>query len=101
MSKKINKKNLTLRIHSDTSRITAIKQINDALDTYVDVIRIDLLDASFPISRDFLLVLSKRFSSDRYILRVADKKTKLAAQSLGIQAEIAGLRAEFDRQYSS
>ncbi|MBS9783933.1 hypothetical protein KGV55_01135 [Candidatus Gracilibacteria bacterium] len=101
MSKKINKKNLTLRIHSDVSRITAIKQINDALDTYIDVIRIDLLDASFPISRDFLLVLSKRFSSDRYILRVADKKTKLSARSLGIQAEVAGLRAEFDRQYSS
>lgn len=101
MAKKITKKNLTLRIQPETSRISAIKQIDDALKSYVDVIRIDVLDASFPISRDFLLVLSRRFSSDRYILRVTDKRTKLSAQSIGIQAEVAGLRAEFERQHSS
>ncbi len=101
MSKKNHKNNTTLRISADASRITAIKQINDMLNTHTQVIKIDLLDASFPISRDFLLVLSKRFASDRYILRVADKKTMLSAQSLGIQAEVAWLRAEFERKYTS
>lgn len=101
MPKKINKKNTTLRIRSDVSRIAAIKEINDALDTHTEVVKIDLLDASFPISRDFLLVLSKRFASDRYILRVSDKKIMLSAQSLGIQAEVAGIRAEFERKYAS
>lgn len=62
---------------------------------------IDLVDASFPLHRDFFLVLMRRFSRDRYILRLKEEKSAVLARSFGMQVEIAGIQAEFERKYSS
>ncbi len=60
---------------------------------------IDLSVASFPLTRDFFLVLSRRLPNDIYRIIVSDEPIATIANSLGIQVEIAGSHAEFDRQY--
>ena len=49
---------------------------------------IDLSDASFPLSRDFFLVLSRRLPSDIYRLILSDNSSLVIASSLGIQTEM-------------
>lgn len=49
---------------------------------------IDLSDASFPLSRDFFLVLSRRLPSDIYRLILSDSSSLVIAASLGIQTEM-------------
>lgn len=93
--------NHTLRITADTSRPRAIKMIHTTLSEHPGVVLIDLVDVSFPLHRDFFLVLMRRFSRDRYILRVKHEKAALLARNFGIQAEVAGIQAEFERKYSS
>lgn len=89
-----------LHIPENTSRTATIKMIKEALANSTSVIYIDLIDVSFPLHRDFFLVLSKKFPKDKYILRVKYEKIAILAQSLGIQAEVVGLNAEFERTYS-
>lgn len=50
---------------------------------------IDLSDVSFPLSRDFFLVLSRRLPSDIYRLILSDTSALVIATSLGIQTEMA------------
>lgn len=89
-----------LHIPENASRTTTIKMIKDFLSSQSGVVYVDLIDASFPLHRDFFLVLSKKFPKDRYILRVKYEKIATLAHSLGIQAEVVGLNAEFERTYS-
>lgn len=89
-----------LHIPENASRTTTIKMIKDFLSSQSGVVYVDLIDASFPLHRDFFLVLSKKFPKDRYILRVKHEKIATLAHSLGIQAEVVGLNAEFERTYS-
>lgn len=58
----------TLRIDDKTSRTGALKLIKEALESTPGVVTIDLMDASFPLHRDFFLVLSRKFPRDRYVL---------------------------------
>lgn len=79
----------TITISEETSRTAAIKTIKKALDENSGVILVDLLDVSFPLHRDFFLVLSRKFPKDRYKLRVKTQKMVELAHSLGIEAEVA------------
>lgn len=87
----------TLVITPEMSRTSAIKHIKYTLSEQPGVIVVDLLDANFPLHRDFFLVLSRKFPKDRFILRCKTEKIAETAKALGIQTEIAGLQAEFDR----
>lgn len=62
---------------------------------------IDLVAASFPLTRDFFLVLTRRLPSDIYCLILSDPSAAMIAGTLGIQTELAGTQAEFDRQYGN
>lgn len=90
----------TITISEEISRTAAIKLIKSAIADQSAVVMVDLLDASFPLHRDFFLVLSKKFPKDRFILRVKTEKIAELARSLGIQAEIAWLQAEFERMHT-
>jgi hypothetical protein len=62
---------------------------------------IDLVAASFPLTRDFFLVLTRRLPNDIYCLILSDPSSAIIAGTLGIQTEIAGTQAEFNRQYGN
>lgn len=89
-----------LHIPEWISRTAAIKKIKEELSHTSSVVIIDLVDVTFPLHRDFFLVLSKKFPKDSYILRLKQEKTALLARSLWIQAEVIGLNAEFERKYA-
>ena len=72
----------TLHIDETMTRSSILKAIKSALDTNPGVIMIDMLEVSFPLHRDFFLVLSRKFPSDRYILRLKSQKTVTMAQSM-------------------
>ncbi len=90
----------TITISAEMSRTAAIKFIKNSLAENPGVIVIDLLEAEFPLHRDFFLVLSRKFPRDRFILRVKSEKIVELTRSLGLQAEVAGIRAEFERAYT-
>ena len=93
----MNKK--TLHITREMSQMMALKEITQEYKTGHGFIVIDLSGASFSISRDFFLVLSRRLPSDTYSIIVADSTLATMAKSIGIQVEVIGMQAEFDRQY--
>ena len=90
----------TITISAEMSRTAAIKFIKNSLAENPGVIVVDLLEAGFPLHRDFFLVLSRKFPRDRFILRVKSEKIVELTRSLGLQAEVAGIRAEFERAYT-
>ena len=59
------------------------------------------MDVTFPLHRDFFLVLSRKFPSDQYVLRLKNEKSAELAKSLGIQIESSGFQAEFEKQYKN
>lgn len=50
---------------------------------------IDCSLATFPITRDFLFVLIKRFHSDTLLLMFAQEQYVSMARSIGLQAELS------------
>ncbi len=96
-----NMNNNTLHITRDMSQMTALKEIAREYRSNPGFLTIDLSEASFLLSRDFFLVLTRRLPSDIYRLILADAPSALIAGSLGIQTEMAGVHAEFDRQYGA
>ncbi len=93
----MNKK--PLYITRDMSQMMAIKEITREYKSNHDFMIIDLSEASFPITRDFFLVLSRRLPNDIYKVILADTASAKIASALGIQVEVIGMQAEFDRQY--
>lgn len=93
----MNNSTFTLTITEEMSRTEAIKSIKNALAEHPGIITLDILDANFPLHRDFFLVLSRKFPRDRFIIRTKSEKISEMAKALGIQTEIAGLQAEFER----
>ncbi len=91
----------TLHITNDMSQMIALKAITREYRENPGFLLIDLSDASFPLSRDFFLVLSRRLPSDIYRLILSDSSSLVIAASLGIQTEMVWLQAEFDRQYGA
>lgn len=93
--------NTILHITADMSQMVALKEISREYRSHPWFLIIDLSEASFWLSRDFFLVLTRRLPSDIYRLILPDAQSSLIANSLGIQIEIAGVHAEFDRQYGT
>lgn len=84
----INMNKHTLHITSDMSQMIALKAITREYRENPGFLLIDLSDASFPLSRDFFLVLSRRLPSDIYRLILSDNSSLVIASSLGIQTEM-------------
>jgi hypothetical protein len=97
----INMNKNILHITSDMSQMAALKEISRDYRANPDFLTIDLSLATFVLSRDFFLVLSHRLPSDVYKVILPNTPPALIATSLGIQTEIAGVQAEFDRQYGA
>ncbi len=95
----MNKK--ALHITPELSQMRALKEITREYRENLGFLTIDLSVASFPLSRDFFLVLSRRLPSDIYLLILSDKDSAVIAGSLGIQTEMVWVHAEFDRQYGA
>ncbi len=95
----MNKK--TLYITRDMSQMMALKEINREYKESHHFMIIDLSSANFQLSRDFFLVLSRRLPSDIYQVILSDTSSAVIAKSLGIQYEMIGMQAEFDRHYGS
>ncbi|MBC7498852.1 hypothetical protein H7170_04385 [Candidatus Gracilibacteria bacterium] len=93
--------NTTLHITTDMSQMAALKEISREYRSHPGFLTIDLSDATFSLSRDFFLVLTRRLPSDIYRLILPDAPSSLIANSLGIQTDLAGVHAEFDRQYGA
>lgn len=62
------------------------------------MLRIDFSLASFPITRDFLFVLIKRFHSDSFVLVFSEEHQVSMARSIGLQADIVHGGQEDDFQ---
>lgn len=93
-----NNKNI-LKISKEVQQMSVLGQIKSEKKKHSGVLYVDLTDISFPISRDFLFVLSRRFHRDEIVLVVSDATELAMAQSIGIQAELKGTFAEFEREY--
>lgn len=89
----------TLTLDNKISRTAAIKLIKQTLENTSAVVTIDMLDVSFPLHRDFFLVLSRKFPRDKFILILKSEKTASIADSLGIQTQTATFGEEFDRNH--
>ncbi len=88
-----------LKISADTPQISVLSLIKTELKKDAGILYIDLTETSFPLSRDFFFVLSRRFHSDEIILIVEEESEMAMAKSIGIQAELKGTFAEFEREY--
>ncbi len=95
----MNKK--TLYITYDMTQMMALKEIAREYRENHGFMVIDLVAASFPLTRDFFLVLTRRLPNDIYCLILSDPSSAIIAGTLGIQTEIAGTQAEFNRQYGN
>jgi hypothetical protein len=89
----------TLSITSEMSQMIALKEITREYKANSGMLYIDFSDASFVISRDFLLVISRRLPKGSYALVVSDTLSYAIAMGLSIPVEMAGIHAEFARQY--
>lgn len=83
------------------TQMMALKEIAREYKENHGFMIIDLVAASFPLTRDFFLVLTRRLPNDIYCLILSDTSASTIAGSLGIQTEIAGTQAEFNRQYGN
>lgn len=90
-----------IRIDAGITRAAAIWKIKNAFKEKQWVLLIDLMEVTFPLHRDFFLVLSRKFPSDQYVLRLKNEKTAELARSLGIQIESSGFQAEFEKKYKN
>lgn len=89
----------TMVIPANISRTAAIKKIKEKIQSSSGVITIDLTEATFPLHRDFFLVLSKKFPRDKMILRLKNDALAQVAKSLWLETEVLGVWAEFEKKY--
>jgi hypothetical protein len=82
-----NNKNI-LKIPKESQQISVLNQIKSEKKKSNGVLYVDVTDISFPLSRDFLFVLSRRFHKDELVLIVSDATELAMIQSIGIQAEL-------------
>ncbi len=88
-----------LKIPKQTLQISVLALIKEEKKKHTGILYVDMSDASFPLSRDFFFVLSKRFHSDEIMLIVSEESELSMARSIGLQAELKGTFAEFEREY--
>lgn len=92
--------NNKLILPHDLPLLPAMRHIEEELKKSSQPLTIDMSEAGFPLTRDVFLVMKKRFRSDQFHLLLAHEYEVDMARSLGIGAEVAGVRAEFDREFS-
>lgn len=89
-----------LILPADVSLIQALKLIDGKKKETTGSLVVDFSDASFPLTRDVFLVLKKRFRTDEFSLLLRHDYEVEMARSIGIGASVAGIRAEFEREFS-
>jgi hypothetical protein len=93
-----NNKNI-LKIPKEAQQMSVLARIKAEQKKQSGVLYVDLTEISFSLSRDFFFVLSRRFRRDEVVIRVSDPTELAMAQSIGVQGELKGTFAEFDREY--
>jgi hypothetical protein len=93
-----NNKNI-LKIPKEAQQMSVLARIKAEQKKQSGVLYVDLTEISFSLSRDFFFVLSRRFRRDEVVIIVSDPTELAMAQSIGIQGELKGAFAEFDREY--
>lgn len=88
-----------LKIPKSTLQVWVLSLIKTERKKHSWILYIDLTEVSFPLSRDFFFVLSKRFHKDEIILILDEVSEVSMAKSIGLQAELKGTFAEFEREY--
>jgi hypothetical protein len=88
-----------IKIPVADTQMQAIQRVKRAFDELGSVLYIDLTDASFLLSRDFFIVMARRFHKDEIFLIVASEVHLHMAQSAGLQVQLSGTFAEFEREY--
>lgn len=93
-----NNKNI-LKVPKTALQVSVLSLIKQEQKKSPGMLYIDLSETSFPLSRDFFFVLSKRFHADEIMLIVSEESELKMAKSIGLQAELKGTFAEFEREY--
>jgi hypothetical protein len=70
-----------LIITPELNQIEAIKKIKEKKESIQETLIVDFTRASFPLSRDVFLVLSKRFHKDDISLIVSEESHRVLAKS--------------------
>jgi hypothetical protein len=89
----------TLNITADMSQVAILDRIKEELKTDSSLLFVNLTHVGFRLTRDFFFVISQRFHRDRIILGVSNEIEVSMAKSLGLQSEIVGMKAEFDKAF--
>ncbi|GAB0174706.1 MAG: hypothetical protein HHAS10_05850 [Candidatus Altimarinota bacterium] len=92
--------NNKLILRKELSLIQALRLIDERIKNSQTPVLVDMSEVSFPLTRDVLLVMKKRFRVDQFSLLLSYDYEVEMAHSLGIGAEKSGVRAEFDREFS-
>lgn len=83
----IMNKPFTLLIPETISRTAAIKIIKNSLEEHSGVLLVDVTKTRFELTRDFFLVLSKKFPKDRIVFIIPDDRSRHLAESLGFECK--------------
>ena len=79
-----NNKNI-LKIPKTALQTSVLSLIKSEQKKHTGILYIDLTEVSFPLSRDFFFVLSKRFHADEIMIIVSEASELAMAKSIGIQ----------------
>lgn len=88
-----------LKIPKQALQVSVLSLLKEEKKKHTWILYVDLSEVSFPLSRDFFFVLSKRFHSDEIILIVSEASELSMAKSIWLQCELKGTFAEFEREY--
>lgn len=89
-----------LILRKDISLLQTLKLIDEKIRIGEIPLQIDMSEVHFPLTRDVFLVIKKRFRVDQISLVLPHDYEVEMARSIGIGAELSGVRAEFDREYA-
>jgi hypothetical protein len=78
----------------------ALRLIEEHIKASPNPLVIDMGEVNFPITRDVLLVMKKRFRIDQFSLLLSHDYEVDMARSLSISAMRSWVMAEFDREYA-
>lgn len=92
--------NNKLILRKELSLIQALKLIDERIKSWHTPVVVDMSEVGFPLTRDVLLVMKKRFRVDQFSLLLSFDYEVEMAHSIGIWAEKSWVRAEFDREYA-
>jgi len=92
--------NHTFQIPHSYTKIQALNFIESKIkEASWNIVTIDCREMGFSFSRDFLLVLVKRFPLDAMKLIVANDQNLLLAREFSLQVETSPNAAEFEKNF--